>query len=448
MSPVPNRAGEFPLRGHPGVPDGLVAYAQPTHDDGTFDTDRDGRPRVRRVQLRTDAEVAHPERPDGPLTDADWRWATSATRRWTTIRARFGEQADDIALALARAGCVALDCDYRSGRISSPWRGWTPHPSLAGEQASAEAARRDRQSQVAARAAVLSSQLAAQWPGVASALATPDSDPRLEWMVRAAEDLAQGRSHDSARAFVQAHVFTTKAREDLPRLLAEAGFEPDALTHLGISRNPYVGLGGPIRAHLAGRAQDSGRTHLAGRTLDSGRTHLAGRTLDFSGWPGPHDIRLPAGQPITLDIVPGTRILLVIENRQAAEAICDHHPEIAVIWCHGQPPDAVLRLTKQAASCVDQVLICPDADLGGIRIAARVHDHLVPGARCTVLDIGTAEHTAGDVFSPGSREIIARMAQRHDGVGDLASACLRRGYAIEQEAPIRAALRRLLERNS
>jgi hypothetical protein len=415
------QVGEFPLRGHPGVPDGLVAYAQPTHADGTFDNDRAGRPRVRRIQLRTEAPVAYPKRSDGLLTDADWCWATSATRRWTTVVTRFGEHAEHIALALARTGCVALDHDYRSGKISDPRRGWTPHPSLANRQAIAEAARRDRQDEVAASAAVLSSQLAAVWPGVAMALATPASDPRLVWMVRAAEDLAQGRSHDGARAFVQAHVANTKAREDLPRLLTEAGFEPDALTLLGISRNPYIGLGGPVRAHLSGR------------------------TLDFNGWPGPHDIRLPAGQPINLDIVPGTRILLVIENRQAAEAICDHHPEIAVIWCHGQPPDAVLKLIKQAADGVNQVVICPDADLGGIRIAARVHDHLVPGARCTVLDIGTVEHVAGDVFSPGSREIIARMAQRHDGVGDLASACLRRGYGIEQEAPVRGALRHLLQ---
>jgi hypothetical protein len=416
------QAGEFPLRGHPGVPDGLVAYAQPTHDDGTFGNDRAGRPTVRRIQLRAEAPVTYPERPDGLLTDADWCWATSAARRWTTVQARFGEDAEDIALALARAGCVALDHDYRSGKITSPRRGWTPHPSLADGQAGAKAARRDRQSQVAASAAVLSSQLAAEWPGVALALATSASDPRLVWIVRAAEDLAQGRSHDGARAFVQVHVANTKAREDLPRLLAEAGFEPDALTQLGINRNPYVGLGGPVRAHLPGR------------------------TLDFSGWPGPNDIRLPAGQPITLDIAPGTPTLLVIENRQAAEAICDHHPEIAVIWCHGQPPNAVLRLIKQAADRVNQVVICPDADLGGIRIAARVHDHLVPGARCIVLDIGTVEHIAGDVFSPGSREIIARMAQRHDGVGELASACLRRGYGIEQEAPVRGALRRLLKR--
>ncbi len=421
MSPVPDRAGEFPLRGHPGVPDGLVAYARPARDDGTFDTDRAGRPKVRRVQLRTEAPAARPERPDGLLTEADWSWTTSAPRRWATVQARFGDDAEHIALVLARAGCVALDHDYRSGTIGNPRRGWTPHPSLADGQASAKAARRDQQSQLAATAAALGRQLAAEWPGVASALAASGSDPRLIWLVRAADDLAQGRSHDGARAFVQAHAANTKAREDLPRLLAEAGFEPDALTELGISRNPYIGLGGPVRARLAGR------------------------TLDFSGWPGPHDIRLPAGQPISLDAVPGTRILLVIENRQAAEAICDHHPDIAVIWCHGQPPDAVLRLIKQAAGFVERVVICPDADLGGIRIAARVHDQLVPGACCTVLDIGTVEHVAGDAFSAGSREIIARMARRHDGVGELAGACLRRGYGIEQEAPVRGALRRWLQ---
>ena len=55
-----------------------------------FDNDRAGRPKVRRVQLRTEAPAAHPERPDGLLTDADWCWATSAPRRWTTVQARFG----------------------------------------------------------------------------------------------------------------------------------------------------------------------------------------------------------------------------------------------------------------------------------------------------------------------------------------------------------------------
>jgi hypothetical protein len=37
----------------------LVAYAQPTHEDGTFDNDRAGRPKVRSVQLRTEALFRH-----------------------------------------------------------------------------------------------------------------------------------------------------------------------------------------------------------------------------------------------------------------------------------------------------------------------------------------------------------------------------------------------------
>ena len=247
MSEAP---GEFPLRGHPVVPDGLVAYAQPTHEDGTFDNDRAGRPKVRRVQLRTEALAAHPVRPDGLLTDADWGWATGVPRRWTSIQARFGEDAEHIAMVLARAGCVALEHDYRSGKISNPRRGWTPHLSLADGQASAKAARRDRQSQLAAIAATLSSQLAAEWPGVASALATSSSDLRLEWIVRAAEDLAQGRSHDGARAFVQAHAASTKAREDLPHLLA--GF----LQRAGVVNHVVGGFDfifvGQLRGHAAG----------------------------------------------------------------------------------------------------------------------------------------------------------------------------------------------------
>ena len=200
--------------------------------------DRAGRPKVRDARSAAhrgaDSAPGTPGRGCSPtLTGAG---PPALPVAGPASRPAFGEGAEqNIALALARAGCVALDHDYRSGQISSPRRGWTPHPSLADGQASAKVARRDRQSQLAASAAALSSQLAAEWPGVASALATSASDARLIWMVRAAEDLTQGRSHDGARAFVQAHAASTKAREDLPHLLADAGFEPDALTQLGIS---------------------------------------------------------------------------------------------------------------------------------------------------------------------------------------------------------------------
>ena len=412
-------AGEFPLPGHPGVPDGLLAYAQPSHPDGTFDHDRAGRPKVRRVHLRAHPP-APPQRPDGLVSDADWNWAISAPRRWDTITSRFPGHAGDIARVLALAGCVALDHDYRNGAICQPPRRWVPDPGLAADHATGQQARQTALQARRDRARELRDLLAGEWPGAARALDGPAPQARLEWIVRAGEDLFAGRSHDGPRAFVQHHAGNTKAREDLPRLLADAGFEPEALAVLGINRNPYIGIGGPVRAHHDGR------------------------TLDWDGWPGPHDIRLPTHKPVTLATGPGTRILLIIENRQAAETICDSHPAIAVIWCHGQPPDPVLNLIRQAAQGVNQVVICPDADLGGIRIAARIHDSLPPGTRRVIVDAGTAAHDRGDPFSSTTRDLIAAAAQRRDAVGAFAAGCLARGYAVEQEAPTRAALHPLL----
>lgn len=407
------------MPGHPGVPDGLRAYAQPSRSDGTFDHDRAGRPKVRRVRLR-----AHPSgppwRPDGLVTDADWNWATSAPRRWNTITTRLHDRADEVALALARAGCVALDHDYRDGTIRHPPRGWTPHPDLAAHHATGKQAGQAARQALLERARELRDALIGEWPGVAEAMSGPASDTRLVWLVRAAEDLLAERSYDGPRAFVQHHVNNTKAREDLPRLLTDAGFEAEALALLGVNRNPYIGVGGPIRAHHDGH------------------------TLDWTGWPGPHDIRLPAHRPITLDVAHGTHTLLIIENRQAAEAICDSYPGTAVIWCHGQPPDPLLHLINHAALGVSQVVICPDADLGGIRIAARVHDHLPPGQERVIIDIGTAEHDQGEPFSAMTCHRIAAIAERHDAVGVFASSCLTRGYVVEQEAPARAALQALL----
>lgn len=419
MSEPSRTTGEFPLHGHPGVPEGLRAYAQPTHADGTFDHDRAGRPRVRRVHLRA-YPTTRPQRPAGLVNDADWNWATSAPRRWSTITTRLHDHASDVALALARAGCVGLDHDYRSGTICHPPRGWFPHPDLANHHATGKQTRQAIRQELLDRAGELRDVLIGEWPGVAAALTAPATDPRLVWLVRAAEDLVTDRSHDGPRAFVQHHAKNTKAREDLPRLLTDAGFEAEALVLLGVNRNPYIGLGGPIRAHHNGR------------------------TLDWTGWPGPHDIRLPAHRTITLDVAPGTRVLLVIENRQAAETICDTHPDTAVIWCHGQPPGPLLHLINQAAIGVNDVVICPDADLGGIRIAARIHDHLPPDTRRVIVDIGVGEHDQGEPFSTLTRDRIATTAERDDAVGAFGRSCLARGYAVEQEAPARATLQPLL----
>ncbi|MGL5824540.1 MAG: hypothetical protein ACRCYU_06855, partial [Nocardioides sp.] len=111
---------------------------------------------------------------------------------------------------------------------------------------------------------------------------------------------------------------------------------------------------------------------------------------------------------------------------------------------HGQPPDPLLHLINQAAIGVNDVVICPDADLGGIRIAARIHDHLPADTRRVIVDIGTGEHEQGEPFSTMTRDLVAATAERTDAVGAFARNCLARGYAVEQEAPARATLQPLL----
>ncbi|WP_125777964.1 DUF2399 domain-containing protein [Antribacter gilvus] len=414
--------GEYPLPGHAGVPDGLRAHARPTQSDGTFAYDRNDIPKVRRVALR-----AHPgrkpQRPAGLLTDTQWRWATSAPRLWRTVVSELGDRAGEVAIELARAGCIALEHDYRAGSIAQLPRRWIPHPDLVTQHTDRRDQQRSAQHALNTCAEQLSALLTDEWPGVATALTTPTTEVRLTWLVRAAEDLMAGRSHDGPRAFVQHHVGKTKEREDLTRLLADAGFEQEALAELGVNRNPYIGLGGPVRAHYDGRV------------------------LDWTGWPGPHDIRLPGHRDIRVEVQAGTEALVVIENRQAAETICDTHPDLAVVWCHGQVPEQVLRLINQAAETVRTVVICPDADLGGVRIASRIHDNLPVGTDAKIVDIGMSEHAVeGEAFGESARDQLAVAARRDDAVGHFARACLERGYAIEQEAPARAAIETFLRK--
>jgi hypothetical protein len=137
--------------------------------------------------------------------------------------------------------------------------------------------------------------------------------------------------------------------------------------------------------------------------------------------------------------------LLVVENRQAAETVCDAHPDLPVIWCHGQPPQAVLALIVQAAQQSRETVVCTDADLGGVRIAARIHEHLPSGTLARVIDVGATEHDAGRPFNAHSRNHLEQLATRTDPVGAFAQSCLDRGYAIEQEATARAALRGVLD---
>lgn len=404
------------IRNYPG----LVAYA-PLPASGRYPRDSKGRPRPRAARLRAVDPGDAPRRPDGLLSDSDWSWVIRSEHNWAGVTSRFGADALRIMLALAAAGCVTIGYTLTGNALAQPPRRVYPHPGLMAAEQERRSRRRDDTSTLRTRAEQLASALADDWPDVSRALRGTDHPDRLLWAVRAATDLAEGRSHDSLRAFVQSHAKDTKARDDVHHLLAAMGFDHETLIALGVARNPYIGLGGPILLHTAG-----------------------GSVLDLSAVPGPHDIRLSPHALPQLTVTGSAGVLLVVENRQAAETACDTRPDLPVVWCHGQPPTAVVSMITQAAQQTSEVVICADADLGGVRITARIHDHLPPGTTIHVVDVGTVQHDEGRPFNSHSRTHLQQLAQRPDQVGAFAQRCLDRGYAIEQEATARAALQAVL----
>ncbi|MCO1597427.1 hypothetical protein M8C17_19950 [Micromonospora sp. RHAY321] len=194
-----------------------------------------------------------------------------------------------------------------------------PHSEPAAAEQKRGSRRRDDTTTLRARSEQIASEIADDWPDASRALRSTEHPDRLLWALRAATDLAEGRTHDSLRAFVQSHANDTKARDDVHHLLATMGFDHETLIALGVARNPYIWLGGPILLH----------------TTD-------GSVLDLSAFPGPYDIRLSPHMLPRVTVTGPCDVLLVAENRQAAETVCDTRADLPAVWCHGQLPDAVV----------------------------------------------------------------------------------------------------------
>lgn len=138
---------------HLGVYPDLTTYAVPL-PDGRYNSDRKGNPKITRVTLEPEGSPA-PLRPDG-LTDNQWAFVTSGPRRWQSVVSTFGDRAEDVAVELARSGCIVLECDFRDARVVLPPRGWAPHPDLHAaweERSSQRVARRAAQGDEARRLA-------------------------------------------------------------------------------------------------------------------------------------------------------------------------------------------------------------------------------------------------------------------------------------------------------
>jgi hypothetical protein len=401
-----------------GVPDGLRARVRrqlrPGGDGGLVEVrDRRGRQKLTSVYLYS----AEHEAGDQPSQRELTFLLGADTRAWETVTARLGrgdsERAWSRACALARAGAVEIECLVDGVRVGAPQRlrltdSWRRRRKQRTTRRANERTSWQQRADEAAEA------LAARYPEFSHALGRHAGPVERRVLVHAAEDLLAGLSHHGPRAFSQRHFGTTKEREDVGRILTRSGVENDAQVELGVLRAGRTGLAGPIELHSA-----------------SGY-------LNFAGIKGPTDVRLD--QP-ALTLTTSAEVLLVIENRQAAETVSDRYLVHAVFWTQGMMgPESLAALARLAAGPL-RVLACPDADLGGVRIAEQIL-RVAPGAQ--LVDIGRQPHEPRRPFKPDSVSEIGLRAALDGPARSLAMACLARGYPVEQELAAVDAVREAL----
>ncbi|MFE2933459.1 toprim domain-containing protein [Streptomyces sp. NPDC059278] len=102
------------------------------------------------------------------------------------------------------------------------------------------------------------------------------------------------------------------------------------------------------------------------------------------------------------------------------------------------PSRAVLDHIAALSESATKIVIAPDADLGGVRIATAIHQALPPESqsRTMVCDVGVAEHAQQRPWAPDNPIWDAMKAARTGPAASLARGCLERGYPVEQEAAI------------
>lgn len=397
----------LPLR---GVPDRLVAVTIPRRAQGELRVPRDRKQRLK--PTRVDLAAADPAgRMQANVAAADLHWLLGAVRRsWPTVTSRFGGAAWDTSCDLARAGLVEIRCQVAGAALGAPVALILTELGLA-ERNARRTARAETSEQLRSRADAAATAVGHLDPALAQALRRArGTDTRLPVLLFAAEDLAAGRVHDGPRAFSQAHFGHTKQRDDAPSILLAAGASPETIGALGLERSPYLGLGGPIG--------------IEGAALPKFRGPVLFRAQD------------PTLLTARLDL--DARALVIIENLQAAEAVCDTHDDIGVVYSAGQPSDAALAVIAALAADVPRVLVIPDADLGGVRIAERIIAALPSSPLAELVDVGEQRHEQREPLRAVS--IAALEACTRGAAASLAKAVLARGYPVEQEAATRAAL--------
>jgi len=408
-----------------GVPDGLVA--RPLRQ---YRRDEDGElveVKTRRRERKTDrvelvaagaVSDAGAAGAELALDASEMRWLLDAgQRRWAGIRSRYGDRAWERAVELARARVVRLRCIVDERMAVGEPQGWVLTEEWEARRADAAQLRELDRQEMQERARAAADAVDDRCPELAAALrAAAPRNPTTPVLVYAAQDLVEGVTHAGPRAFSQAHFEHTKARDDVAQVLLDAGVPDDVFVKLGIRRSARLGVAGPVRARAAGH-------------------DVALDVLD-----GP--VLLRANQPgLTLEL---TRLvpLIIVENLQAAETLADQMPDLAVIYTAGLPGRPALRLVGELAAQAPRILVVPDADLGGVRIAEAVLSAAPTGE---VVDVGELPHPRRDpwpVDGVSQRGLAAALA---GSAAALARACVQRGYPVEQEMLTVAAVRERLD---
>jgi hypothetical protein len=402
-----------------GVPDGCLAHIvdqQRLSADGdrVAVRDRKGRRKLDRVRL----VAGHPTAVE--IDDSTTRFLLGAsTRRWSSIRTRFGDDAWERATQLVKAGAVLLDChvtdDLRLGEPIS-WTLTTEWDQRLRDRANARAEQRRSLDTRAVEAATEVRRLSPELADGIDRSAAATTAVRLSVLVAAAEDLVAGVAHHGPRAFSQAHFGHTKERDDVAAILRDAGVPDEIAIRLGVRRSGRIGVSGPIVARVAGTDLELG--------------HLDGPVLLRSDQPG-----------LTLRLSEPGAVLAVVENLQAAEAAADRLPDLAIFYTAGLLGPPALNQLRNVFQDAGRVVAICDADLGGVRIAEQI---LSVSPDAEVVDIGEYPHPPRELFAAGSVSATGLEASIPGAAGALAQAVLNRGYPVEQESTTIEALRAAL----
>lgn len=394
-----------------GVPEGLKAF--PIYDyrateDGTEVPirTRRGLQKVRRIAL-----VGQDRRE--PCLDDPFLLGASE-RRWPAISKRYGPRALTHATELARSGVVLLfhEVDEKA-HLGQPL-GWRLAQSIDELRVNRRNERSFARDRMIAQARELSRRLELAAPELAAALIASSSrwEPmRLEVLLHAGQDLIEGVTHEGPRAFSQLHYGSTKIRDDVSEILRTAGLPETDLIRLGIVRATRFGVSGVI-ARVAD--EDVRLDLLPGLVLVPSDESVAYRLTE-------------AGVPV-----------VILENLQAAEALASRRPHAGIIYSAGIPSQRTMQHMEQIALEAGRVVIIPDADLGGVRIAQAILGFL-PVA--DVVDIGGHPHSRREPFPIDGTSRPGLIAAAEGPAGVLARSVLERGYPVEQEMSTMAAVR-------